>query len=213
MRGPEWAHRKSPAEAERQIGAGARRPTRLAVAPPAYGWCMSGWLEATTREAARADAELAVLEYDCARAWFADHHRTLRAPLAVEVWLFDLDLEEVLLVEHRWRGWVPPGGKVESGETPRAAAGRELLEETGIRAELRAEPAAVAVRSYHPDWPSTLGLSYAAVVDSAVPLRPEAGQAAAWMPIHGSWSSAFPDDVERMQNYLGWLRKSDRVFR
>jgi 8-oxo-dGTP diphosphatase len=170
---------------------------------------MSDLLDMSTREAARTDAELAVFEYDDARTWFADHHRTLRAPLAVEVWVFDADLERVLLVEHRWRGWVPPGGKVESGETPRQAAGRELFEETGIRAALLAEPAAVAVRSYHPDWPSTLGLSYAAVAGSDMPVRPEAGQAAAWMSVHGSWSSAFPDDGERMQAYLRWLRGSD----
>ena len=29
-----------------------------------------------------------------------------------------------------------PGGRVEPGETPRAGAGRELFEETGVRAEL-----------------------------------------------------------------------------
>ncbi|MGI8528004.1 MAG: NUDIX domain-containing protein [Geodermatophilaceae bacterium] len=55
------------------------------------------------------------------------------APLAAEVWLFDQSLEQVLLVRHRWRGWVPPGGTVEPGETPREAAARELFEETGVR--------------------------------------------------------------------------------
>ncbi|WP_435589399.1 NUDIX domain-containing protein [Micromonospora chalcea] len=46
---------------------------------------------------------------------------------------------------------VPPGRKVEPGETPREAARLELLEETGLEAEMLARPAAVCVRSYHPD--------------------------------------------------------------
>jgi hypothetical protein len=47
-------------------------------------------------------------------------------PIAVEVWAFDESFRHVLLVRHRWRGWVPPGGKVEAGETPREAARREF---------------------------------------------------------------------------------------
>jgi 8-oxo-dGTP pyrophosphatase MutT (NUDIX family) len=43
-----------------------------------------------------------------------------------------VDLSRVLLVFDWWRGWVSPGGKFEPGETSREAAGRELLEETGL---------------------------------------------------------------------------------
>lgn len=157
-------------------------------------------------EAALADVASAVFEYDDAASWAGEHLANLTAPLAVEVWVFDLDLEQVLLVKHRWRRWVPPGGKVEPGETSRLAAQRELAEETGLRMELKGRPAAGAVRSYHPDWPPTLGLSYAAIADPSLPLQPEPGQAAAWTSLAEPWATAFPDDLDRMRTYVDWLR-------
>jgi 8-oxo-dGTP diphosphatase len=160
-------------------------------------------------EAARADVDSALFVYDEAAAWASEHLSTLVAPLAVEVWVFDPGLDQVLLVEHRWRRWVPPGGKAEPGETPRTAALRELAEETGLRVELEGRPAAAAVRSYHPDWPPTLGLSYAATADPSRPLRPEDGQAAVWTSLTEPWASAFPDDIDRMRAYVAWLRAAD----
>jgi 8-oxo-dGTP diphosphatase len=156
-------------------------------------------------EAAVIDARLAVVEFDGARRWLAAARCGPMEPLAAEVWVFDEDLTRVVLVQHRWRGWVPPGGKVEAGETPRRAASRELFEETGLRAELLPEPTAVAVRSYHPDWPVTLGLSYTAVVDAAAPLVAEAGQPAAWMRLDDAWESYFPDDPSRIRQHAVWL--------
>jgi 8-oxo-dGTP diphosphatase len=119
--------------------------------------------------------------------------------------VFDVDLTEVLLVRHRRRGWVPPGGKVEPGETPHEAARRELLEETGLEAELLSRPAAVSVRSYHPDWPATLGLSYVAIVDRAAALVAGAGQPVAWMSLDHQWESCFSDDPSRIRRHAQWL--------
>lgn len=146
-----------------------------------------------------ADARLAALEFDGARAWLDEARRHPMEPLAAEVWVTDPAFEHVLLVEHRVRGWVPPGGKVEPGETPRMAAARELLEETGLRAELLAEPAAVAVRSYRADWSPTLGLSYGAIVGREVRLGGEQGQPAAWFCLDDQWESVFPDDRDRIR--------------
>ena len=156
--------------------------------------------------AALADARDAVFEYDDACDWFAARAATFREPLAVEVWVLDPSLSHVLLVEHRWRGWVPPGGAAEPGERPAEAAERELAEETGLEIQLLDRPAAVTVRSYHPDWSATLGLSYAAIADpSSVRLSAEVGQPAAWTPLSSAWTSVFPDDRRRIAAYATWL--------
>ncbi|WP_234011923.1 MULTISPECIES: NUDIX hydrolase [unclassified Streptomyces] len=159
-------------------------------------------------EAAAADVRLARAEFDGAGQWLADARQGPAEPLAAEVWVFNEAFDRVLLVRHRRRGWVPPGGQVEPGETPREGARRELFEETGVEAELLPEPATATVRSYHPRWPATLGLSYAAIVDSGTPLHAESGQPAAWMPLNEDWDSCFPEDPSRIRAHARWLREA-----
>ncbi|WUH89813.1 NUDIX domain-containing protein [Streptomyces sp. NBC_00433] len=148
-----------------------------------------------------ADARLAVWEFDSARAWLEEACRHPMEPMAAEVWVTDPDFEHVLLVRHRVRGWVPPGGKVEPGEGPRGAAARELQEETGLAGHLLPEPAAVAVRSYRADWSPTLGLSYAAILPRGVPVSGEPNQPVAWFGLDEGWDSVFPEDRERIRTH------------
>lgn len=152
--------------------------------------------------AVASDVGLAALEFDDARAWLERACQRPMEPLSAEVWVTDPAFEHVLLVKHRVRGWVPPGGKVEPGETPRVAAARELAEETGLRAELLRVPAAVSVRSYRSDWSPTLGLSYAAIVGRDVPLGGECGQPPRWFDLDEEWESVFPEDRDRIRAHV-----------
>ncbi|WP_239167097.1 NUDIX domain-containing protein [Catellatospora coxensis] len=153
-------------------------------------------------DAVRSDLAAAVLEFDDARAWFDAAVRGPMEPLGAEVWVFDPARTRVVLVRHPWRAWVPPGGRVEPGETPREGAARELFEETGVRAELLDRPAAVAVRSFHPSLPVTLSFSYVAVAAASTPLVGEDGQQAAWKQLDHGWESSFPEDHARMRRLV-----------
>ncbi len=153
-----------------------------------------------------AEAARALREYDNALHWLAATPPPSDTPIAVEVWVFSPDLQRVLLVSHRWRGWVPPGGKVDQGEDPREAAVREVREETGLIVKLSAQPSAVAVRSFHIDWSATLALSYSTITPD-LNVVGEQGQPVAWVHLDAGWDGYFPEDVERLREHARWLRQ------
>ncbi len=123
-----------------------------------------------------------------------------RGRLGVDVWLLEPTGTHVLLVDHPVRGWVAPGGKVENGEHPRAAAARELHEEVGIVIDIAGlHPAAAHVNS------STGGysVSYAAMVSMNVTLTPEPMMnGARWWPLTSQWPSIYAHDHGRISQFV-----------
>lgn len=157
--------------------------------------------------AAEQDVRTAAFRLPGATAWL-DNAGPRSGPMVAEVWVFDPAEGAVLLVDHRWRGLVPPGGKVESGETPRRAAARELLEETGLSAVLLHKPAMASVRRFREDsGETTLCLTYAALADLATRLRCEPGQPARWFGIDHPWPCEHPQDRARMCSYFAPLTR------
>ncbi|MER5640153.1 NUDIX hydrolase [Kitasatospora sp. NPDC002227] len=155
--------------------------------------------------AAAADIRQAATESDHAQTWLARADPRRMPPLAAEVWVFDEELTHLLLIRHRWRGLVPPGGTVEPSETPREGAHRELFEETGLRLTLLPGVAAATVRSYRSGWAPTLGLAYTAVTSRSTPLNPEPGQPTVWTSLAEDWATAFPEDSARVRAYAAAL--------
>jgi 8-oxo-dGTP diphosphatase len=65
-------------------------------------------LQRQSLQAALGDVGIARVEFDDVAGWVACAGARPEDPLAAEVWLFDADLSQVLLVRHPWRCWVPP---------------------------------------------------------------------------------------------------------
>ncbi|UKA56941.1 NUDIX domain-containing protein [Arthrobacter sp. FW306-2-2C-D06B] len=141
------------------------------------------------------DVSIAHMAEEGLLAWFQSKWLKDPRPLAADVWVFSPDFQRILVVQHRWRGLVPPGGRVEQGETPRDGATRELAEETGIELTVADRPAFAAARSYRSDWSATLNLSYWAIADPETKLNPEAGQPARWVDIGADWRTFHKSDA------------------
>jgi 8-oxo-dGTP pyrophosphatase MutT (NUDIX family) len=114
--------------------------------------------------------------------------------LAAIAWVLTPARDQLLLVDHRHYGWSCPGGHVEHGESPAAAAGRELAEETGLQlTPIDADPVTLtlvhapvdAVGPRHRHW--LLGYRFVANPDAT--LVPERDPLA-WHP-----ASALPRDI------------------
>ncbi len=140
------------------------------------------------------------------------HFRQYANPVpAVNVAL--VDRGKILLVR-RGRApfvgsWVLPGGFIEWAEDPEAAAIREALEETGIRAELTG--LAVAFNETHDPRGNCLSITYPGrpagdirepPSDSAVWIEPRAGDDAAealWIPLSALPSLGFPNHQRALE--------------
>jgi 8-oxo-dGTP diphosphatase len=103
---------------------------------------------------------------------------------------------DVLLIERGWDPhegkWALPGGHVDVGETSRAAAARELAEETGVDVD----PGALRQLGVY-DAPGRdprgryVTVAYTLIVDRMVPTAGDDAREARWWPLNGLPDLAF----------------------
>jgi 8-oxo-dGTP pyrophosphatase MutT (NUDIX family) len=139
----------------------------------------------TPRETTARDQILRYLD------WLAAPFDPTADPVHVTGSAIVLDGEgRVLLHRHKRLGrWLQPGGHVDPGEDPRAAAWRETREETGLALTAPADPAPLIHVDVH--WASRghlhLDLRYLLLADPQAPFAPAPGESRAlrWVPVEG----------------------------
>jgi 8-oxo-dGTP pyrophosphatase MutT (NUDIX family) len=122
----------------------------------------------------------------------------LAGHLCATAWVLDPVDGAVLLLRHRVLGWCTPGGHLEIGERPAAAAARELREETGLDLMPAAERPDVLHPALFPAGPSgpahwhhNLGFRFSA--RRGADLAAEPGAPVAWFPLDDLPEPHVPD--------------------